>query len=482
MSCIWVGDESKRPNTWIESWKQNHPKWKHTILGNDYVFGRKWKNQRIIDYYKEQGRWEGVADVVRYEYLYENGGFMHPADSICLEPIDEIFDNNYTAYAVYENEIVRPGLISPLYACEKGDVFAKDIINELLKVKEFDMPWKTTGNLLMQKMAERGYPKLKILPSHTFTPIHYTGQRYKGNGKIYATQMWGTTNSLTKLSAGLIAYNEEEMITEALESIKDVDELVVVIDSRTNDKTEEIARRYTDKIYYFDWVDDFAKAKNFVLSKMTNEWKMVIDADWDVKVPISEIKSAIRQSNADQIDLKLYPRGMEWKTHLLPCIFKGNVQYKGMAHEYAVGGKRDPKDYNLLTEYDRSPNHAKDPDRYIRILTKQIKEDNDPRWKFYLAREHYYKKDFKKATEILKDYFPKSTFLAERAEAYLMASKCYWYLQQGDKAREMCMNAIIINPNFKNALNFMSQIVWKKHSKAWQDYAKLADDSEVLFR
>jgi glycosyltransferase involved in cell wall biosynthesis len=286
-----------------------------------------------------------------------------------------------------------------------------------------------------------------------------------------------------KISIFSIVKDEEDMCREAWESVKDADELVICIDDRTTDKTPEIAKEFTDKIYYFKWEDDFAKAKNFAMSKCTGDWVMNLDADCILVGGMDNIRMAVKETECDMIDTTLYPIGRDWQTHVLPKVFKNAIiRYEGKAHEYPVGGKRDFNDYGIKIEYDYSPNHKKDPDRYIRILTKQIKDDpKDARWKYYLAREYYYKQDYKKAIEIFNEYISTSNFLQEKADAYLTIAKCYWKTQQGDKARSNTLKAIEINPNFKEALLFMSEIVWPRHSNRWKEFAECADNSEVLF-
>lgn len=193
MHVIWVGS-NPAPMKWIDTWKEKHPDWKHVFHDNDAIFGRAWINQRLIDAYREKEEWPGVADVARYEILYETGGAMHGADSICLARIDELFtDHAYDCYTVYENEKVKPGLAAPLYACTKHNAFAKQLIDGLKDV-EPGPAWKTTGNLYMKKMIERYHPStLKIWPSYTLLPEHWSGEKYEGDGKVYATHKWGST-------------------------------------------------------------------------------------------------------------------------------------------------------------------------------------------------------------------------------------------------------------------------------------------------
>lgn len=201
MHHIWVG-EKEPPYQWINTWKEKHPTWEYKLWRNEDVYGRKWKNQALVDHYTNLKWWHGVADVVRYEILNEEGGFMSGADAVCLHPIDELVaDENYDIFSVYENEICRKGLLSPIQASSPDNWFLKKIIENLgqKRVGEWGLPWKTTGNLFMKEMVEKYKPKtLKIWPSYTLIPVHYTGLKYRGVGKIYAEQKFGTTNNLYK--------------------------------------------------------------------------------------------------------------------------------------------------------------------------------------------------------------------------------------------------------------------------------------------
>jgi glycosyltransferase involved in cell wall biosynthesis len=79
------------------------------------------------------------------------------------------------------------------------------------------------------------------------------------------------------ISVVIITLNAEKGMERALSSVQWADEIVVV-DSGSTDKTLEIARRYTDNIFYRKF-DDFSLQKNFAISKCSNEWVMSLDAD-----------------------------------------------------------------------------------------------------------------------------------------------------------------------------------------------------------
>jgi glycosyltransferase involved in cell wall biosynthesis len=97
------------------------------------------------------------------------------------------------------------------------------------------------------------------------------------------------------LSVVINAKNEQEMIKTCLESVKFADEMVVVLNDST-DNTEEIARKYTDRIFKISG-QDFAKVKNLGLEKTSGDWVLFVDADERVLEDLKrEIKDIIQSS------------------------------------------------------------------------------------------------------------------------------------------------------------------------------------------
>lgn len=81
------------------------------------------------------------------------------------------------------------------------------------------------------------------------------------------------------LSICIITKNEERNIKRCLSCLSDMELEIIVVDTGSTDWTKEIAREYTDFVYDFAWCDDFAAAKNYAISKASNEYVMVIDSD-----------------------------------------------------------------------------------------------------------------------------------------------------------------------------------------------------------
>lgn len=85
------------------------------------------------------------------------------------------------------------------------------------------------------------------------------------------------------LSIGMIVKNEEKYLEKCLTALKPilekVDSELIIADTGSTDNTVEIAKKFTDKVYYFEWIDDFSAARNFTMEKSVGEWYMFLDAD-----------------------------------------------------------------------------------------------------------------------------------------------------------------------------------------------------------
>lgn len=155
---------------------------------------------------------------------------------------------------------------------------------------------------------------------------------------------------MAKLSVIVITKNEEENIRDCLESVKWADEIILV-DSFSRDKTVEIAKKYTGKIFQKEWVG-YGRQKNLALEKATGDWVLNIDADERVTKELAqEIKETIQTQEYDgyYIPNKVYFLG-KWIRHSgwypdyhLRLFKKGKGKFnERMVHEAVkVEGKKD---------------------------------------------------------------------------------------------------------------------------------------------
>lgn len=101
------------------------------------------------------------------------------------------------------------------------------------------------------------------------------------------------------ISVCMIARDEEEHIAEALMSVKDLADEMIVVDTGSKDATILEARRLGAKVYEIPWNNDFSEARNFALSKATREWILVLDADERVSRDDHEkIRALVREAES----------------------------------------------------------------------------------------------------------------------------------------------------------------------------------------
>lgn len=86
------------------------------------------------------------------------------------------------------------------------------------------------------------------------------------------------------LSLCMIVKDEERVLARCLDSVRKAVDEIIIVDTGSTDQTKAIARKYTEAIYDFDWVDDFSAARNFSFSKATMDYLLWLDAD-DVITP-----------------------------------------------------------------------------------------------------------------------------------------------------------------------------------------------------
>jgi glycosyltransferase involved in cell wall biosynthesis len=94
-------------------------------------------------------------------------------------------------------------------------------------------------------------------------------------------------------SAVMAVRNEERTVEGALRLLSFCQEIVIVIDDRTTDKTEEIARRYTDKVHRVRFAG-FGSLKNEGVGRATGDWIVFCDADERVTPRLAaELRAAV---------------------------------------------------------------------------------------------------------------------------------------------------------------------------------------------
>ena len=189
---LWIGPK-QAPINLMNTWKNKHPDFEYIFWNEKEFIKRKmtFVCQKKIDLMKEIC---GKVDIMRLEILYKYGGIFLDADSICLEPLSEEILNK-PSFASWENEKVRPGLISngTIGFPPKHPIINNAIQHILKNDIHLNSAWITVGPTLLTNLYNKEKYDLFIFPSYFFLPIHHTGLKYEGHGKVYSYQLWGST-------------------------------------------------------------------------------------------------------------------------------------------------------------------------------------------------------------------------------------------------------------------------------------------------
>lgn len=214
------------------------------------------------------------------------------------------------------------------------------------------------------------------------------------------------------ISLCMIVKDEERVLERCLESVKDIVDEIIIVDTGSVDKTKEIAQKYTKKVYDFKWNDDFSSARNYSFSKATKDFCMWLDAD-DVilenqRQRFIEYKKELN-NNADTIMMKYNiafdERGNPTFSYYRERIVKRceRSKWQGEIHEVITP-------FGNILYTDISVTHKKinkgDSLRNLNIYEKMLSsgKELEPRHQFYYAKELYYNKKHDRAIKELEKF------------------------------------------------------------------------------
>ena len=165
------------------------------------------------------------------------------------------------------------------------------------------------------------------------------------------------------ISALIVARNEEKKIEECLSSLTFVDEIVVILD-RSTDKTFEICKKFSNKIFSGKWTCE-GKRRNFGIEKCSSEWIFEVDADEIITKSLAiEVKKKIKLNKYDYFYIPLMnhiysiPVKYGWMACLAPdgkfCLFKKKNKFwhEGLVHpSYSIKGEKGPFLENYINHF-----------------------------------------------------------------------------------------------------------------------------------
>ncbi len=307
--------------------------------------------------------------------------------------------------------------------------------------------------------------------------------------KLKAAEKWGhdiheLMNKIPiTISLCMIVKNEEKTIARCLDSVADLVDEIIVVDTGSTDNTVEILKKYTDKIYHFEWIDDFAAARNFAFDKATMEYILWLDAD-DViyekdRRKFATLKQTLNYS-VDSVSME-YHLAFDSEGNVTSKLRRNRLvkrangfRWYGAVHEcLLVGG-------NILVS-DIAVTHVSvehESDRNLRIYEARLArgERFEPRDLYYYANElldHGRRAD---AVEFYRRFLDTNQgWIEDVIAACGKLADCYHNLNQPDKEMEYTLQSFLHDTpraDFccRMGYYFLQKSEWKK-AAFWYELA-----------
>ncbi|HEC98958.1 MAG TPA: glycosyltransferase [Proteobacteria bacterium] len=300
------------------------------------------------------------------------------------------------------------------------------------------------------------------------------------------------TRTSPTISACMIVKNEEALLSQCLESIKDFVDEIIIVDTGSTDRTVEIARRYTDKMYFHPWEDSFSKARNQALAYATGDWIFQIDADEElIQEDTHILLDAVQDESIDAIMVQIVSKLRDSRSegvHSVERVFRNNgvIHYEGRVHNRVVGITKARVYPIRLIHYGYDLGRGdmrKKFERTVTLLKEDLKDDpRNPLTWHYLGCSYL-------SAGMMNEALDSSLRAVELAEArddrnliFLWsrynAAICLYRRQEYDRAEQIALDALNRYPNHIDS-HFVLLLIayergeWRKVIQHGSEYLKL---------
>lgn len=248
---------------------------------------------------------------------------------------------------------------------------------------------------------------------------------------------------MATVSLCMIVKNEEMHIARCLDSVADLVDEIIIVDTGSADRTVEIVSEYTPHVCFYPWKDDFADARNYSFSKASMDYCMWMDAD-DI-LPESEKSKflQLKQSLSPDTDIVMMRYHTSFDEAGKPSFsyyrerwIRNSAQYRWIGEVHEVISPNGRVIYSDIAICHKKIK-AGDPERNLKIYRKMIAGGKalEPRQKYYYGRELYYHKQYEEAVSVLEQFLLSEEGWAEnKIEACSVCADCYSRLGQEESA------------------------------------------------
>jgi glycosyltransferase involved in cell wall biosynthesis len=286
-----------------------------------------------------------------------------------------------------------------------------------------------------------------------------------------------------KLSICMMVKNEEKNIDRCLASLypllaNGTAELIIV-DTGSTDNTVNIASKYTEKVYYKPWENDFSGMRNYTISLAKGSWIFIIDADEEL-IGLDQLNQLLQSEkiityNSIQLQVRnfTYSNNLELFTTLMsPRFFKndGSFGYKGTVHNQPMF--KTPI-LHLDEIYVNHYGYVKDDEelmdrkfeRTSKLLIQELeKNPNNPYYRFQLAQSYGLRGKMEKAYDEIKKAYELLNNREEKfAKLYIFGvyANVLYSLKKYEETIKLCQEGISLGKEYIDLYFYLASSQYK---------------------
>jgi glycosyltransferase involved in cell wall biosynthesis len=268
----------------------------------------------------------------------------------------------------------------------------------------------------------------------------------------------------------MIVRNEEKYLDRCLKSVQGIVDEIIVVDTGSTDQTIEIAKRYNAKVYNFEWINDFAAARNFAIQQATSDYILVLDADEYLDETTNLQCEIEEEKDYYMVKHKNYLSDNKVTYHYNIRLFKNGIglHYRGKLHEHL--NIHDPGTHFTCGTAEFLIHHVgympevyvekNKRERNMMIMEKEV-EENPSAYSYYnMGKTLVSNQRYEEALEFLR-------------KSYQMGEKYYTYTKSLFTYMIICLHSL---KRYEEGLYLINEFI-----KVFPDYTEFYYQKGILF-
>lgn len=262
---------------------------------------------------------------------------------------------------------------------------------------------------------------------------------------------------LKTISLCMIVKNEEHVLERCLLSVQNKVHEIIIVDTGSTDSTIQIAKKFTNKIFSFNWRDDFSAARNESIKHATSDYILILDADEYLNSEADLVSDISDSCDYYYVAIKNIVTREQIFTHTGLRMFKNNLNFKyenrlhehinviGKENEY-LSGQMKSVIYHLGYTEQRMLEKDKN-NRNKKLMSLEVAENPTAFNLFNMGKTFYLVSDYKKAVEYFERSYPLSLDRMYLPELLTKLAQSLFEIGHVDEALSVIKGAVVLFPN-----------------------------------